>query len=300
MRIFFALLLSLMTALPALGASITDTAGRVIPCDKPYTRIISLYAAHTENLFELGLAAEIVGVSRNEDFPAAALEKPTFNARDGVERFLAAHPDLVLIRPMHWRAYPELWKALDRAGVRVAVLQPSSVKDMYEYWKALGQLTGRQGPARNMTERFKAGLTRQRHKLAAIPENKRPKVFFESIHRKLSTFSPNSMAMFALENAGGTNAAPNAAPRHGTNIAAYGKERLLARADTIDVYLAQTGTMNRVSGKDIVREPGFAALRAVQNGRIYLVDESLVSRPTLRLLAGIERLHKLLYPGNRN
>ena len=44
------------------------------------------------------------------------------------------------------------------------------------------------------------------------------------------------------------------------------------------------------------RRAGFAALRAVRLGRVHLIDEQLVSRPTLRLLQGIARIQSLLYP----
>ncbi|WP_147822104.1 ABC transporter substrate-binding protein [Salidesulfovibrio onnuriiensis] len=296
MRIPATLLFLLLAALPARAASVTDHAGRTLDFDRPFSRIISLYAAHTENLFELGLDREIIGVSRGEDYPATALSKPAFNARDGVERFLAAKPDLVLIRPMHWRGYPALWEALGRAGIAVAVLQPGNVDEMYAYWKTLGALSGREKAATAMTERFRAGLAQARQALATIPKTGRPKVFFESIHRKLSTFSPGSMALFVLGSAGGVNAAPDAEPRHGTNVAAYGKERILAKAEDIDVYVSQSGTMNQVTVRDIVDEPGFSSIRAVREGRVFLMDERLVSRPTSRLLHGIRTLHGLLYP----
>ena len=55
--------------------------------------------------------------------------------------------------------------------------------------------------------------------------------------------------------------------------------------------------MNRVSIQQISQEPGFGALKAVRSGRIYLIDEYLVSRPTPRLLQGIKTIHQLLYPG---
>jgi iron complex transport system substrate-binding protein len=45
----------------------------------------------------------------------------------------------------------------------------------------------------------------------------------------------------------------------------------------------------------IAKEPGFQVIKAVRQGRIYLVDEKLVSRPTLGLLAGIDQVHSLLY-----
>ncbi len=39
---------------------IVDQAGRILTIDKPFKRIISLYGAHTENLFNLGLDNEII------------------------------------------------------------------------------------------------------------------------------------------------------------------------------------------------------------------------------------------------
>jgi iron complex transport system substrate-binding protein len=104
------------------------------------------------------------------------------------------------------------------------------------------------------------------------------------------------MAVFALETAGGINAAPDAAPVRGTNIAFYGKERLLARGAEIDVYLAQSGPMNPATREQIAAASGFQAIRAVREGRIHLIDERLVSRPTPRLLEGILAIGRLLHP----
>jgi iron complex transport system substrate-binding protein len=70
----------------------------------------------------------------------------------------------------------------------------------------------------------------------------------------------------------------------------------LARAAEIDVYLAQSGTMNQTSVDLIKAESGFHAIRAVKANQIYIVDERLVSRPTLRLLDGIFEIGKVLYP----
>ncbi|MFZ2040861.1 MAG: ABC transporter substrate-binding protein, partial [Desulfobacterales bacterium] len=82
------------------GKRITDQGGRRRVVDKPFGRIISLYGAHTENLFALGLEREIIGVTRHESYPPAAAHKPVFSYHDDPEKFLAARPDLVLVRPM--------------------------------------------------------------------------------------------------------------------------------------------------------------------------------------------------------
>ena len=147
------LLLTLL-AIFALGepgragaTAIIDQSGTRIMVEKPFKRIISLYAAHTENLFSLGLDREIIGVSRDEAFPPQTLAKPAFSYHDDVEKFIAAQPDLVLVRPMISLGYPGFVKALQKVGITVVSLQPRTIEDVYTYWKALGTLTGRKDRA---------------------------------------------------------------------------------------------------------------------------------------------------------
>jgi iron complex transport system substrate-binding protein len=54
--------------------------------------------------------------------------------------------------------------------------------------------------------------------------------------------------------------------------------------------------MNRPSVAAIKAEPGFTVIRAVQTDDVYLIDEMIVSRPTMRLLAGIYQIGRILYP----
>ena len=284
------ILLLVISCLVWPGFAISETSHR------PFTRIISLYGAHTENLFYLGLSREIIGVSTSDTYPEEARQKPTFSYHDDPEKFLAARPDLVLIRPMIAMGYPNLVAKLREAGITVVSLQPRTVKEMYEYWLYLGKLTGKEGEAREMIRRFRTELASIKQLVERIPPSRRKRVFFESIHSKMKTFSPSSIAIFALESAGGINIASDAKAVRGTNIADYGKEHILSHAGEIDVYLAQRGPMNRVTVEDIVNEPGFQAIKAVREGRIYIIDEKIVSRPTMRLLKGIYRIGEFLYP----
>jgi iron complex transport system substrate-binding protein len=167
---------------------------------------------------------------------------------------------------------------------------------MLTYWEILGLLASRRDQAVAMAARFRQAVTQLRSLTDAVTPRKR--VYFEAIHDKMKTFSPDSMAVFALEAAGGINVARDAQPVRDTNIAAYGKERILSRASEIDVFLAQSGTMNPASIEMIRTESGFQAIRAVKSNQIYIIDERLVSRPTLRLLDGIFEIGKILYPND--
>lgn len=274
--------------------SITDQAGRRIAVTKPFKRIISLYGAHTENLFELGLNEEIIGVGKNEAYPSEALNRPVYSYHDDPEKFLAARPELVLIRPMIDRGYPNLIKRLEQNGITVVSLQPNTLENMFIYWQILGKLTGRTDRAKEMVNRFKNDVAEVRSLTRTISLKK--KVYFEAIHSRMKTFSPYAMAIFVLESAGGINIAHDARPVRGTHIAFYGKERILSHAREIDAYIAQKGAMNNPTIETIKNEPGFHVIKAIRNGKILIIDEMIVSRPTLRLLNGVNRVGRFLYP----
>ncbi len=274
--------------------TIIDCKNRQVKIEQPFSRIISLYGAHTENLFHLGLDHEIIGVSVNDREPVQALEKQSFSYHDDPEKFLAVKPDLVLVRPMIDNGYPKLMQRLEKSGITVVSLQPSNIDEMYAYWIQLGTLTGRQDQAREMVERFRKNVETVKALTRQIPQKKT--VYLEAIHSRMKTFTPGAMPVFALETAGGINAAPDAAASRNTNIAVYGKEQILAKANQIDVFIAQVGAMNAVSVEQIKNEPGFGIIRAIKQNQVYLIDENIISRPVPRLYEGILQIGHFLYP----
>lgn len=290
------LALLLLRALPCWAEGFTDDDGQPVEVSRPFTRLISLYGAHTENLLHLGLDKEIVGIGRGDRGLPGLADRPVFSLRDDPERLLALRPDLVLIRPMISRGYPRLVERLRLSGVAVVSLQPTSMNELFDYWQRLGRLTGREARAEAMVAAFERERGELIAKVVSIPAGERPRVYFEAIHARMKTFAPSSMAIFALETAGGVNVAADAIGLRNTNIALYGKERILARAGEIEVFLAQQGRMNPVELADIVEEPGFQVIRALREGRVYLVDEEIVSRPTPNLIKGAARIQEILYP----
>lgn len=259
---------------------------------EPAKRVVSLYVAHAENLAAMGAADALVGVSD----PMGDI--PVVTARDGAEAIAALRPDLVLARPMHRSTRPGLLEQLERLGIAVACLQPTSPDELEPYWLELGRLTGREAQARAMAENFARDVAALRARTEAIPAGQRKRVFFESIHRQMKTISPDSMAAYVLAGAGAVNLAGDAKPVSGTNIAHFGLERVVALGDALDAYLAQSGPMNPVSLEEIRSTPGLSGLKAVREGRVFLVDEAQTSRPTPRLLEGMRAVYSILYPDN--
>lgn len=284
----------LFFVLPGSAITVTDKKGRQIIFETPFKRIISLYGAHTENLYHLDLEDAIVGVSINDTFPAQVEQKLKFSYHDDPEKFLALMPDLVLIRPMIDNGYPKLVDRLEKSGITVVSLQPSGIQEMYDYWLTLGRLTGREPQAEQMI----ADFTRKIDRIKTVTQKIHPKkkVYFQAIHTRMKTFTPGAMPIFALETAGGINVASDAKASRNTNIAVYGKEQILAKASQIDVFLAQNGVMNAVSLEQIKKEPGFNIIKAIKTNHVYIIDENIISRPVPRLYQGIVSIGMLLYP----
>lgn len=293
--LFVIIVITALSTKAAVAYEIVDNQQQTVTFSKPFHRIISLYPAHTENLVYLGASRQLIGIGTSDTYPESITALKRFSYRDNAEKFLAAKPDLILIRPMIARFQPELIAKLRDSGIIVISLQPTNVDEMFEYWRILGKLTGSEKKAAIMIAEFSEKV----HQFTLqLPQDiqQRPRVYFESMHSKMKTFAPSAISMFALTSAGGVNIAADAKGRNNSNIAPYGKEKILSQADSIDVFLSQVGRMNRIMIDDILNEPGFTLIKAVQTRSVFLIEEELVSRPTMRLLEGIKKIHNFLYP----
>ena len=262
---------------------------------KPAKRIISLYSAHTENLFALGLDDEIIGVYKFDKNISETKVKKKYDYRDDAERIIAASPDLVLIRPFIERGYPNFIKTLKNLNIRVVSLYPETIDDFDDYIMKLGKLTGKEKKAKEMLKEFNNEITHIKQKT----KKKHPKVrvFFESTEKNYRTVSIGSLPDYAIEIAGGLNIADDAIPiKKGSSIASYGEEKILEKADMIDIYIAQKGKMNPVvSVESISNRSGFNVIKAIKENNIYIINEDIISRPTFNYLIGIKQLVNIFY-----
>lgn len=260
-------------------------------------RIISLYAAHTEVLLRLGAKENLIGVSAQESYDGPETEgwRPAvFSIRDDVEKFLAAKPDLILVRPMHLAAGSRLIESLKSSGVKVHAEQVIKAGDLYKYWRNLGALVGRQAEAEKMIVDFDREISLYYEAASLRPEEARPGVFLEAIHGPVKTFTPDSLPVWLVELAGGRNVASDAKPHaQGLFVADYGPERLLSKADEINILISQEGQMNNVSLNQVKKRDIYKPIKAIKEGRVYKISEDILCRPTPSLLKGLEELAAL-------
>jgi iron complex transport system substrate-binding protein len=106
---------------------------------------------------------------------------------------------------------------------------------------------------------------------------------------KLYTVGPGSFLNDLITLAGGTNIAAGATSAYPTIST---EEVIKADPDVIVLDDAAFGT----TVDSIAKRPGWAALSAVKNGRVYPLDPNLMSRPGPRIAEAAQVLAQLIHP----
>ena len=292
-RIISLLLLILLTQI-TFSANLIGENGEKIDMSKSHMRIISLYGAHTEVLVGIGAQDNLIGIDKNSE--KLGLNTPVFSYKDNVEKFIAAKPDLILIRPMIRDRFKGLVSGLVRAGIDVVTIQPTKFDELDDYWLTLGKLSGHEKNAEKYVADFHNDLNKLVKIANTIPKNERKTAYFESIHKSQRTTSQGGMpaTIFGLLNI--NNIAYDAVPtKKGSAVAHFEKEKLISRGNEVEVYIAQYGAMNKPTIEMIKKAPGYGAIKAIRDGEVYIVSED-VSRPTNGLIEGITTIGKIVYP----
>lgn len=274
----------------------TDDDGREIKLDAPCNRIISLYSAHTENLYEIGAGDKLIGVYNSSIYPPEVTALPSYDYKGDPEQVIAAQPDLVLILPLISRKAPDYVAQIERAGIPVVSLYADNYDEFSDYIGKLAALTGTEETAQRRLADFYAAIDNVVAVTEQISEKKT--VFMESTEAELRTVTPYSMPGRAIVFAGGINLAADAQPvSNGSAFASYGVEKVLENADSIDVYISQRGAMNAGGNLISISErDGFDTIKAIKENRVYLITDKIINSPTFRYQKGVSEMARFLYP----
>ncbi|MEA5089333.1 ABC transporter substrate-binding protein [Solidesulfovibrio sp.] len=246
--------------------------------------MVALYGAFNEILAGMGMADRIVARTEADTTPPSIAALPVIGThmRPNLERVLAVKPDLVLQMAGRGEAEQAV-EALSRLGVPVAVFSVTDFPGLYAAILRIGTLTG----AKEAADSLVAALQERLAALVAKAAGKaRSKVFFEVRSGSLLAAGKGSMVDAVIAVAGGENAVTA-----GKKIVRLADEELLRLAP--DVCLTQRGPMNP-EARPMTERPEYAALPCVKNGRAFLVDEALYSRPGPGSVDAAEALATLL------
>jgi iron complex transport system substrate-binding protein len=263
--------------------TVTDDASRTVTIERRPERIVSLAPANTETLFALGLGDEVEGVTTYCDYPAEAQTKPKVGdfVTPNLEAIAAARPDLVLATG---GVQADFISKLESLGAQVVVLDPQTIEGVRHAIELTGRVTGATTEAQQADDAIQAAVDQIKD---AAPQGAQPvSAFIEIGQNPLFTAGAGTLLDDMVRAAYGTNVVSE------PGYVAYSLEQL-TRLDP-DVYLATKGSMSDPS--DLAKRAGYKQLRAVTGGRVYVLDDNLVTRPGPRIGEGLLSVAKALHP----
>lgn len=273
---------------PAFPLTLTDDDGVPVTFASPPARIVTFAPSNTEIVYALGLGSRLVGVSgRYDDYPPAARSVPEvggageFGVDPNIEKVVSLHPDLVLTI-----SGGEQWKARLRSlGIRVFTINATNFADLLHDIRTVGQVTGTARQAEELVARMSTAATQVQAKVANEP---RVSCFFEAYYPPLTSVGPNTFIFDLLSRAGCDPVTASAK----SDYPAWSVERLVTEAPAVYLVASESG----VSAAAVAKRPGYDAIAAVRQGRVYLVSSDLASRPGPRVVDGLMAFARVLHP----
>ncbi len=249
-------------------------------------RVVSLAPSVTESLFAIGAGDRVVGRSRYCDWPPEASRLPTVGGLEpDFEAILQLQPDLVVGTPSGESS--RLAEQLSTRGIATWFPVSESLASIDELLRGLGDRTGHSREARRLVAELDAREQTIQRAVAAEPA---PRVLMVVGTGPVVAAGPRSFADELLRRAGAVNVVDAGPP-----WPALGFEHIVELDP--DVIIDSSGGADGVA--HVTREAaGWSGLRAVRDGRVFVLDDERVVRPGPRIAEGLALLARSLHPAS--
>ena len=262
-----------------------DGAGREVRLPKPVERVITLAPNLTEIVFAVGAGDRLVGNTSYCNFPPEAnnVTRVGDTLNPSLERILALRPQVVLISTA---SQLEIFtKQLESQDIAVFVTDPHDLDGVFRSIEQIGLMLDHDQEAKTLVQQLRSRATA----VQTAVQGKIPvRVFYQVSGEPLYTAGHDAFVTDLMRRAGAlsvTADVPGAWPRYSNESA------LAAKPDAI--ILPTGGSMGEANSS--VAE----ALRnspAVLEGRVYKINDDLLSRPGPRAVQALEELARALHP----
>lgn len=269
--------------------TMTDDDGVGVTMKERPVRIITFAPSITEIVYALGIGDHLVGVSgKYDDYPKAARSVTEvggagdFGVDPNVEKVVSLRPDLFLTIS----GGDEWKKRLRQLGVPVFTINATTLPDLLHDIDTVGRLTGASASADALVGRMRRSAGLIERSVAELPQ---VTCFFEAGYGPpVYTVGPGSFIYDLMKRAGCTPITAGAR----TAYPQWSVEALV-HADP-NAYLVDSESVGTLAS--IAHRPGYGALTAAREGRVYLVNGDLVARPGPRVVFGLSEMAKDIHP----
>ena len=226
-----------------------------------------------EILFTIGAGDQVSAVSEFTDFPPEAMKKPVVGGFDGktlsIETIMSFKPDLVYITEgMH----NFLIATLESNGIAYYVSKGDSIASVEKEILEVGKITGHEKEAAKVVD----GMEKKLKKAAgAAGKGGAVKVYWEVWNAPYMSAGAASFINDVIRAAGGENIFADLADAYPM----VSEESIIAREPELILIPASTGMMPDAVGL----RNGWTDIPAVKNGRVFVVDDNVYTRPGPRV-----------------
>ena len=271
-----------VTDLSIFPLTVTDDSYREVTFTVPAARIVSLAPANTEIVYALGLFDRMVGVTTYDDYPAevANVTKVGDFTTPNLEAIAAAKPDLILVTG---GVQADVLGKLQGLGAKVLVIDPKDLDGVLNGIDIVSKALGVPAKGAEVVAKMRSDLAYIRAAVSAEPT---VTAFVEIGWNPLYTAGPGTLLDNVLTAAGGANVVTQ------KGYVGYSVEQLLK--DQPSFYLGTLGSIGDTS--TVATRPGYSGLSAVKDGKVFSLDDNLVSRPGPRVIEGVREIAEILHP----
>lgn len=248
-------------------ATIQATNGPVTLPTRP-SRIVSLSASLTEDLFAIGAGPQVVAVDDQSNYPTGVPKTSLSGFTPNVEAIAGYRPDLVVVSDDVKGLVGQL-KALSIPTLLDPA--PSNLDGSYAEITQLGAASGHTSEAAGLVQTMKGKVTGL---LAKLPKRAKPLTYYYELDQTLFTVTSHTFVGNLFTAAGMVDIADRAGSS--TDYPQLNAETLLSNNPDL-IFLADTKCCGQ-SAATVSARPGYSTIAAVKNGRVVALDDDIASR----------------------
>jgi iron complex transport system substrate-binding protein len=256
-------------------------------------RIVSLVPNVTEILFAIGAGPQVVAVSNYDVEPPEVRSLPTVGALvdPDTEKIISLRPDLVIT----YGSQTDLQGQLKRASIPFFDYRHGGLDHIMVTMRALGARTGHVDQAEKVARGLEAGINAVRTRVAGKSRPRTLLVFGREPGslRNIYASAGRGFLHDMLVVAGGEDVLADI-DRESAQVST---EMILARKPDVILELNAATRLNDADLKTVV-DPWMtlSAVPAVRSKRVIILNGPGLTVPGPRVLDGIEKMYKALYP----
>jgi iron complex transport system substrate-binding protein len=269
---------------------LVDGLGNEVVLDEPAEEVIVFVPSALEIIDAIGAMDKVIGV----DNWSIDMGDPLAEGMEGfgdfqglnMEKVTAADPDII-IGLVGW-VEADLQKLAD-LGIKLYIVDANTIDEVYTEIENMGAILGKQEEAKKIRDDLKEQIDAVTEKVAGLTDDEKPEVFYEVWNDPIMSAGNDTFINELIEYAGGINIV---AADGLEGWPEYSVEKLIQNDP--DVIIAPMSLAPDAA--IILSDERFSEVKAVIDGRVYIVPDNPVSRPSQNLIKGLEMVARALHP----